>query len=78
MNRTILSTIHTINALNNFSSWLIEKMDSTGTTCEKLAKEIGCERKTVQRWRTKACYPHLDQLAAVYHYFGEKRIQIPI
>ena len=77
-NRCIPSTIHTIRALDNFSAWLIKKMEEADITCEELAKEIGCERKSVQRWRSKASYPRLDQLAAVYHYFDEDWIQIPI
>lgn len=65
-NRSILPTIRTVSALQNFSDWLREKLKETKTSETVLAREIGLERKT------------LDVLAAIFAYFGEDRISIEI
>lgn len=77
-NRVQEPTINSIIAMDNFSDWLRIEMEKKQISCAKLAEHIGCERKAVVGWRTKARAPKLDQIAKVYAYFGKKTIIIPI
>ena len=43
-NRSILPTVRTVSALQNFSDWLREKLKETKTSETVLAREIGLER----------------------------------
>lgn len=78
MNRSIEPTIHTIRALDNFSSWLLQKLEETGMSHGELAREIGVSRKTILGYCNRHCYPRLDVMAEIYAYFDENWIQIPI
>lgn len=77
-NRSILPTIRTVSALQNFSDWLREKLSETHTTDTELAEAIGLERKAIIAYANRQRYPKLDVLAAIFAYFGEDRISIEI
>ena len=77
-NHCIPPTMRTITALNYFSDWLSLKMEKEGVTCVQLAQYLGVERKLITNIRMKKIYPKLDQIAAIYDYFGEDLIVIPI
>ena len=77
-NRSILPTVRTVSALQNFSDWLREKLKETKTSETVLAREIGLERKTIVAIVNRQRYPKLDVLAAIFAYFGEDRISIEI
>ena len=77
-NRSILPTIRTVSALQNFSDWLREKLKETNTSEMTLAAEIGIERKSIVAYINRQRYPKLDVLAAIFAYFGEDRISIEI
>lgn len=77
-NRSILPTVRTVSALQNFSDWLREKLSDTHTSETELASAIGIERKSIVAYINRQRYPKLDVLAAIFAYFGEDRINIEI
>ena len=78
MNRVITPTVHTVNATENFSAWLTEKMKETGTTDRRLAEHVGLERKTILKYRRGQLSPKLNVMAAIFAYFGETTIHISL
>ena len=76
MNKSISPTVHTVNCMKNFGSWLTEKMKETKTSDEQLAEYVDLDRKTILRYRHCETVPKLDVVAAIFAYFGESTIHI--
>lgn len=77
-NKNVTPTFQTIRASENFAEWLNKKMRQRGVTCAQLAEAIGCERKAIVSYRTCGTLPRLDAVAAIFAYFGEDEISIPL
>ena len=78
MNKSITPTVHTVNCMKNFGSWLTEKMKETKTSDEELAAHVDLDRKTILRYRHCESVPKLDVVAAIFAYFGESTIHISL
>ncbi len=77
-NRKFMPTHASLVASDNFANWLRMKLATTHTTHAQLAKAVGCERKTILAFVNNKWSPKLDVVAAIYEYFGEETINIPI
>ena len=78
MNKNIAPTVYTIAAADNFADWLRDEMKKNRVSCAQLAKAIGYERKAIIAWTGAKTSPKLDAVAAIFGYFGKKRIEIEI
>lgn len=78
MNKTITPTTATIAASVWFSNYLNDKLAETGLSAQKLASDIGIERKAIYAYLYQERSPKLDLVAKVLAYFGEDEIVIPI
>lgn len=78
MNRVVTPTVNTVNATENFSAWLTEKMAETKTSEAKLAEHVGLERKSIIKYKLGQISPKLDVMAAIFAYFGETSIHVSL
>lgn len=76
--KSLPQTIHSIIAVNHFSLWLADNMAKNHVSEREVAEAIGVERKTICAFLRKQRYPKLDIVVALYDYFGENYINIPI
>ena len=77
-NKSILPTVQTIAAADNFAEWLREKMTERHLSAEQVAHAIGYERKAILSYLNCKSSPKLNTIAALFAYFGEYRITIEI
>lgn len=76
-NKTLPINIKTSNALHNFSHWLQTRMKDANITDAELAQYVGCERKSIMRFRRGEVFPRLDQMVMIFDYFDKNMIVIP-
>ena len=75
-NKNIPQTIVTIAAADNFAAWLKACMKKEHLSCEKLARNIGYERKSILNYLNGKTSPRLDTVAVLFDYFGRTEITI--
>jgi len=76
-NRSLLPSISTVRAHDNFARWLAFKMKESDTSEIELAAAIGVERKTISAIIHKHRSPKLDLVVKIFDYFDQKWVQIP-
>lgn len=54
-----------------FSTWLYRKINESGMSVKKIAKEIGVSGETVRKHLYCGMYPGIDTLERYAKYFGE-------
>ena len=77
-NKRIEQNIITVSAAENFGKWLKESMKKEHLSCERLAKIIGVERKSILNYINGKTSPRLDVVAMLFAYFDENEITIKI
>lgn len=65
------------NAGSNFSTWLDAMLYKHHLTQKAFAREIGCERKTINAIVNEKRGPSLDFVVRCCAYFGLKAVNIP-
>ena len=78
MNKALPPTIETVNAIQEFATFLNTEMERWNISEIKLAKDIGLERKTIMAYKLGKRPPKLDVMARIYAYFGHRTITISL